>query len=167
MASTLHGHNVAEKIQPNPVRLDFQVEDKEKFGLIRRAARDSDRDGPLRRRLRVDLLGCRDPELRGAAALWWRSVRRTPWVLFAIALGVTVGMWLERYMILVASLYRDFLPSSWGALTPTFWDWATFAGTLGLFMVPFLIVIRLFPVISIFETKTVLEHEHGEADHGR
>jgi molybdopterin-containing oxidoreductase family membrane subunit len=115
----------------------------------------------------VDLLGCRDPELRGAAALWWRSVRRTPWVLFAIALGVTVGMWLERYMILVASLYRDFLPSSWGALTPTFWDWATFAGTLGLFMVPFLIVIRLFPVISIFETKTVLEHEHGGADHGR
>jgi molybdopterin-containing oxidoreductase family membrane subunit len=99
--------------------------------------------------------------------LWWRRVRRSPWVLLAIALSVTVGMWLERYMILVTTLYRDFLPSSWGAYTPTFWDWATFAGTLGLFLVPFLIVVRLFPVISIFETKTVLQHKRAEAAHAR
>src|SRR5205807_5988225 len=59
-------------------------------------------------------------------ALWWRGTRRSPWALFLIALGVAVGMWLERYMILVTSLYRDFLVSSWGSYTPTFWDWVTY-----------------------------------------
>jgi molybdopterin-containing oxidoreductase family membrane subunit len=69
-------------------------------------------------------------------------------------------MWLERYMILVTSLYQDFLVSSWGRYTPTVWDWATYAGTFGLFLVPFLLLIRLLPVISIFETKEVLHDEH-------
>jgi molybdopterin-containing oxidoreductase family membrane subunit len=95
--------------------------------------------------------------------LWWRSIRRTPSALFLIGLSVAIGMWLERYMILVTSLYRDFLVSSWGSYTPSFWDWSTYIGTIGLFMVPFLMVIRLFPVISIFETKEVLEREHEEA----
>jgi len=95
--------------------------------------------------------------------LWWRSVRRTPSALFLIGLSVAIGMWLERYMILVTSLYRDFLVSSWGSYTPSFWDWSTYIGTIGLFMVPFLMVIRLFPVISIFETKEVLEREREEA----
>jgi len=94
--------------------------------------------------------------------LWWRSVRRTPWALFLIGLSVAVGMWLERYMILVTSLYRDFLVSSWGHYTPSFWDWAQYLGTIGLFMVPFLLVIRVFPVISIFETKELLEEEEEE-----
>ncbi len=74
-------------------------------------------------------------------------------------------MWLERYMILVTSLYRDFLVSSWGSFTPSFWDWSTYFGTIGLFLVPFLLVIRIFPVISIFETKEVLHREQEEA-HG-
>jgi molybdopterin-containing oxidoreductase family membrane subunit len=95
-------------------------------------------------------------------ALWWRGARRTPWSLFLISLSVAVGMWLERYMILVTSLYRDFLVSSWGSYTPTFWDWATYFGTIGLFMVPFLLVIRVFPVISIFETKEILHEEQAE-----
>jgi len=98
--------------------------------------------------------------------LWWRPVRRTGWALLLISLGVAVGMWFERYMILVTSLYRDFLVSSWGSYTPTFWDWSTYAGTIGLFLVPFLLIIRIFPVISIFETKEVL-HEEQEAEHGR
>ena len=98
-------------------------------------------------------------------ALWWRGVRRTPWALFLIALSVAIGMWLERYMILVTSLYRDFLVSSWGSYTPAFWDWATYLGTIGLFMVPFLMVIRLFPVISIFETKELLHEEQAELRH--
>jgi Ni/Fe-hydrogenase subunit HybB-like protein len=93
------------------------------------------------------------------AALWWRPVRRSPWLLFAISTSVAVGMWLERYMILVTSLYRDFLVSSWGAYHATFWDWAIYAGTIGLFLVPFLLIIRLLPVISIFETKEVLHEE--------
>jgi molybdopterin-containing oxidoreductase family membrane subunit len=99
--------------------------------------------------------------------LWWRNVRRTPWMLFSIATSVVVGMWLERYMILVTSLYRDFLVSSWGEYHATFWDWATFAGTIGLFFLPFLLIIRLLPVISIFETKEVLHEEHQEPQHAR
>jgi molybdopterin-containing oxidoreductase family membrane subunit len=98
--------------------------------------------------------------------LWWRSVRRSPWMVFLIGLSVAIGMWLERYMILVTSLYRDFLVSSWGAFTPTFWDWSTYFGTIGLFMVPFLLVIRLFPVIAIAETKEILSHERQELEHG-
>jgi Ni/Fe-hydrogenase subunit HybB-like protein len=98
--------------------------------------------------------------------LWWQTARRTPWVMFLVGLSVAVGMWLERYMILVTSLYRDFLVSSWGAYTPTFWDWATYLGTIGLFLVPFLLVIRVFPVISIFETKELLHEEQTEPAHG-
>ena len=64
------------------------------------------------------------------------------------------------------SLYRDFLVSSWGAYTPTFWDWSTYFGTIGLFMVPFLLFIRLFPVIAIAETKEVLQREQTEEAHG-
>jgi molybdopterin-containing oxidoreductase family membrane subunit len=95
--------------------------------------------------------------------LWSRSVRRTPWILFTIATSVVIGMWLERYMILVTSLYRDFLVSSWGLYTATFWDWATYLGTIGVFLVPFLLIIRIFPVISIFETKEVLQEERRES----
>ena len=98
--------------------------------------------------------------------LWWRRIRRSPVSLFLIGTSVAIGMWLERYMILVTSLYRDFLVSSWGAYTPSFWEWATYFGTIGLFMVPFLLIIRLFPVISIFETKEVLHREQHEAAHG-
>jgi molybdopterin-containing oxidoreductase family membrane subunit len=97
--------------------------------------------------------------------LWWRGVRRSGWALLLISLAVAVGMWFERYMILVTSLYRDFLVSSWGSYTATFWDWSTYFGTIGLFLVPFLLIIRVFPVISIFETKEVL-HEEQEAGHG-
>jgi molybdopterin-containing oxidoreductase family membrane subunit len=98
--------------------------------------------------------------------LWSRRARQSPWVLFAVSASVAVGMWLERYMILVTSLYRDFLVSSWGHYTPTFWDWSTYVGTIGLFLVPFLLIMRLFPVISIFETKEVLHEEQSEAAHG-
>jgi Ni/Fe-hydrogenase subunit HybB-like protein len=100
-------------------------------------------------------------------ALWWKSIRRNPWALFLIATSVVIGMWLERYMILVTSLYQDYLVSSWGKYTPSFWDWGTYLGTIGLFLVPFLLLIRLLPVISIFETKEVLHHEQEEeARHG-
>jgi molybdopterin-containing oxidoreductase family membrane subunit len=99
-------------------------------------------------------------------ALWWRRVRVNGWTLFAVSASVAVGMWLERYMILVTSLYRDFLVSSWGHYTATFWDWSTYVGTIGLFLVPFLLMVRLFPVISIFETKEVLHEEQTEGAHG-
>ena len=67
--------------------------------------------------------------------LWIAPVRRNVPLLFVIAIVVNIGMWLERYVIVVTSLHRDFLPSSWGMYHGTFWDYATFFGTLGLFFV--------------------------------
>ncbi|MGN6588742.1 MAG: NrfD/PsrC family molybdoenzyme membrane anchor subunit [Sphingomicrobium sp.] len=97
--------------------------------------------------------------------LWFDRVRRNPVLLFLISTSVVVGMWLERYMILVTSLYKDFLPSSFGHYTPTFWDWSTYIGMLGLFMTPFLLFVRFLPSISIFEDKEVLAREKAEAAH--
>jgi molybdopterin-containing oxidoreductase family membrane subunit len=97
--------------------------------------------------------------------LWLERVRRSPVLLFLISTSVVVGMWLERYMILVTSLYKDFLPSSFGHYTPTFWDWSTYIGMLGLFMTPFLLFVRFLPSISIFEDKEVLAREKEEAAH--
>jgi Ni/Fe-hydrogenase subunit HybB-like protein len=99
-------------------------------------------------------------------ALWLRSVRLSPVLLFLISTSSVIGMWLERYMILVTSLYKDFLPSSFGHYTPTFWDWSTYIGMLGLFMTPFLLFVRFLPSISIFEDKEVLAREKEEAAHG-
>ena len=76
--------------------------------------------------------------------------------LFVISLIVNVGMWLERFVIIVVSLHRDFLPSSWGMYYPTFWDWSTFIGTIGLFFSLLFLFMRLLPMISIFEMRTLL-----------
>ena len=98
--------------------------------------------------------------------LWWAAVRRSPVLLFVISTCSVIGMWLERYMILVTSLYKDFLPSSFGHYTPTFWDWSTYIGMLGLFMTPFLLFVRFLPSISIFEDKEVLAREKEAARDG-
>ncbi len=88
-------------------------------------------------------------------ALWIRKVRTTPMLIFAVAMVVNLGMWLERFVIVVTSLHRDFLPSSWGMYYGTFWDWATFVGTLGMFVTLFFLFIRFLPMISIFEMRTL------------
>jgi molybdopterin-containing oxidoreductase family membrane subunit len=88
--------------------------------------------------------------------LWIPRLRTHVKSLFAIAMVVLVGMWLERFIIVVTSLHRDFLPSSWGMYYPTRWDYATFAGTLGLFFLLFFLFIRVLPMISIFEVRTLL-----------
>ncbi|HWL69542.1 MAG TPA: NrfD/PsrC family molybdoenzyme membrane anchor subunit [Geminicoccus sp.] len=88
--------------------------------------------------------------------LWFRTVRRHPLWLFLIGLSVTIGMWFERYMLLVTSLYRDYLVSSWGEYQPSFWDWSLFVGMLGIFFVPFLLFVRFLPVISASEIKEAL-----------
>jgi molybdopterin-containing oxidoreductase family membrane subunit len=88
--------------------------------------------------------------------MWFKRFRTSVGWLFAVAMVVNVGMWLERFVIVVTSLHRDFLPSSWGMYTPTFWDWATFVGTLGLFLTLFFLFIRFLPAISIFEMRTIL-----------
>ncbi|HWA11050.1 MAG TPA: NrfD/PsrC family molybdoenzyme membrane anchor subunit [Opitutaceae bacterium] len=85
--------------------------------------------------------------------LWPRAWRRRPGVLFAVALAVNVGMWLERFVIVVTSLHRDFLPSAWGMYRPTFWDWSTFLGTIGLFVALLFLFLRLLPAISMAEMR--------------
>jgi len=87
--------------------------------------------------------------------LWFRRIRTTPITLFAVAMVVNVGMWLERFVIVVTSLHRDFLPSSWGMYYPTIWDWMTFIGTIGMFVTLFFLFIRFLPMISIFEMRTM------------
>ena len=88
--------------------------------------------------------------------LWFKRVRTSPPVLFGIAVVVSIGMWLERFVIVVTSLHRDFLPSSWGMYFPTIWDWATFVGTIGLFLALMFLFIRFLPMISIFEMRTLV-----------
>jgi molybdopterin-containing oxidoreductase family membrane subunit len=88
--------------------------------------------------------------------LWFKRVRSSPLFLWIIAVIVNVGMWLERFVIVVTSLHRDFLPSSWGMYYPTKYDWAIFVGTLGFFVALFLLFIRFLPMISIFEMRTLV-----------
>jgi Ni/Fe-hydrogenase subunit HybB-like protein len=89
-------------------------------------------------------------------ALWFKQIRSNVLALFIVAIIVNIGMWLERFVIVVASLHRDYLPSSWGMYAPTFWDWATFFGTIGLFFALLFLFIRFLPMISIFEMRTLL-----------
>ena len=99
-------------------------------------------------------------------SLWLKRVRRNVPLLFAIALVVNTGMWLERFVIVVTSLHRDFTPSAWGMYYPTMWDWFTFIGTLGLFTTLLFLFLRFLPMISIFEMRALLpeskvkEHVH-------
>ncbi|HET8675960.1 MAG TPA: NrfD/PsrC family molybdoenzyme membrane anchor subunit [Blastocatellia bacterium] len=88
--------------------------------------------------------------------LWMKRVRNNILMLFLVSLVVSVGMWLERYIIIVVSLHRDFLPSSWGNYTATVWDWSMFIGTIGLFFALMFLFIRFLPMISIFEMRTIL-----------
>ncbi len=87
--------------------------------------------------------------------LWIKKIRITPIPLFIVCMFVNVGMWLERFVIVVTSLHRDFLPGSWGMYYPTLWDWMTYIGTIGLFLTMFYVFVRLLPMISIFEIRTL------------
>lgn len=95
--------------------------------------------------------------------LWIRRVRDNVPLLFCISIIVNVGMWLERFVIIVTSLHRDFLPSSWGMYHGTFWDVSTYLGTLGLFFSLMFLFIRFLPSISIFEMRTILPEAKMEA----
>jgi molybdopterin-containing oxidoreductase family membrane subunit len=88
--------------------------------------------------------------------LWSSRIRKNVLALFLISLVIQIGMWLERFIIVVTSLHRDFMPSAWGMYYPTIWDWATFIGTIGLFFTLFLLFIRYLPMISIFEMRELV-----------
>ncbi len=97
-------------------------------------------------------------------ALWFKKIRSNPVTLFIWSIFVLIGMWLERYVIIVASLAQDFLTSSWDMFHATRWDWATYIGTIGLFMFLFFLFIRLLPMISIFEVRTLLPQAKVKED---
>ncbi|MGA9341796.1 MAG: NrfD/PsrC family molybdoenzyme membrane anchor subunit [Rhodanobacteraceae bacterium] len=93
--------------------------------------------------------------------LWFERVRRNHVALFVISLGVLYGMWLERFMFIVSSLYRDYVPSSWGMFYPTFWDIAFLAGSVGLFLALYLVFSRLMPVLSMHELRKLAHKPRG------
>jgi len=100
---------------------------------------------------------------------WFKRFRTSIPVMFVVSILVNIGMWFERFVIIVTSLYRDFLPSSWGWFRPTLVDIFTYAGTLGLFFTAFLLFIRWVPMIAIAEVKGVMpeaDPHHGEGEHG-
>ncbi len=91
---------------------------------------------------------------------WFRSMRRNLWVLWIGSILVNVGMWFERFVIVVSSLSRDFLPSSWGYYKPTAVDLLTLAGSFGLFFTLFLLFLRFLPMVGIAEVKSVMPQAH-------
>jgi molybdopterin-containing oxidoreductase family membrane subunit len=105
------------------------------------------------------LLGC---NMLAPQLFWSRRLRRSIPVLFLVSVIVNVGMWLERFVIVVISLHRDFLPSVWRNYYPTIWDFAHFFGSFGLFFTLLFLFLRFLPVISIFELRELV-HEKQEA----
>jgi Ni/Fe-hydrogenase subunit HybB-like protein len=87
---------------------------------------------------------------------WFKKLRRNIVVMFIASILINVGMWFERFVIVVSSLSRDFLPASWDYYRPTFWDVSIFVGSFGLFFTLFLLFIRFLPMISMTEVKGVL-----------
>jgi len=92
-------------------------------------------------------------------ALWAQRVRQSPRGLACVALLVLVGMWAERYMLLIPPQTRDWLGSAWGSYGPTRWDWMLFAGSFGVFLLPFSLFLRTVPMVSAFEVKQALHQE--------
>jgi molybdopterin-containing oxidoreductase family membrane subunit len=98
--------------------------------------------------------------------LWFKKVRRNIPALFVMSLIINVGMWLERFVIVVISLTRDFMPSAWGRYSATVWDYATFVGTLGLFTMLIFLFVRALPAIAISEMRELVhEDSHGSEGH--
>jgi len=109
---------------------------------------------------------------------WSKKIRTTPWMMFIVAVLVNIGMWFERFVIVVTSLSRDYLPSSWGYYKPTWVDLLTLLGSFGLFFMLFLLFLRFVPMVAMSEVKGIMaeaDPHHGPsgpaagapADHGR
>ena len=88
--------------------------------------------------------------------MWSKKMRHNLKVIFVVVMFINVGMWLERFVIIVTSLHRDFLPSSWQMFYPTVWDFMTLAGTIGLFLTGMFLFVRVLPLISIFEVRMLV-----------
>jgi molybdopterin-containing oxidoreductase family membrane subunit len=97
---------------------------------------------------------------------WFKRIRTSPWIMWIIAGLVNVGMWMERFVIVVASLARDFLPSSWGMFWPSAVDVMMLVGSFGLFFMLFLLFCRFLPMVAMAEVKGVLPNDdlHSKND---
>nr|PZM92136.1 MAG: hydrogenase [Pseudomonadota bacterium] len=101
---------------------------------------------------------------------WFRKFRRSIPVMFVLSIVVNIGMWFERFVIIVTSLHRDYLPGSWGYFMPTIWDIGLFVGSFGLFFTLFVLFLRFLPVIAVSEVKGVMpeadphHHAHEEVE---
>jgi molybdopterin-containing oxidoreductase family membrane subunit len=104
--------------------------------------------------------------------LWSKKIRTNPVAVFIIVIFINIGMWFERFVIIMTSLTRDYLPASWASYSPTLIEIAILIGTFGLFFTLFLLFARLLPMISIGEVKGVLSYGknshvvHSKADEG-
>jgi len=103
---------------------------------------------------------------------WFKKARTSIPILFVMSIIINIGMWFERFVIIVTSLHRDFLPSAWGYFVPTVWDLACLAGSFGLFFTMFCLFVRFLPMVATAEVKTVLPQadphhglEHERKDH--
>jgi molybdopterin-containing oxidoreductase family membrane subunit len=96
--------------------------------------------------------------------IWFKRFRTNLVGLFIMSIIVSIGMWLERFVIIVTSLHRDFLPSAWANYSPTGWDFSMFLGTIGLFFALLFLFIRFLPIISIFEMRTILPEAEVEEE---
>lgn len=96
--------------------------------------------------------------------MWFRRLRMNQTLILVVSLGVIVGMWCERYTIVVMSLRRTHLPSAWGSFHGTLWDWATLFGSVGLFLTGILLVLRFLPAISMFEMRSLLQRHTREGE---
>jgi len=90
---------------------------------------------------------------------WFKKCRTTVPIMFILSILINIGMWFERFVIIVTSLHRDFLPSSWGYFRPTIIDMSTFTGTIGLFLTLFLLFLRFLPAVAMAEVKGVLHQQ--------
>jgi molybdopterin-containing oxidoreductase family membrane subunit len=96
---------------------------------------------------------------------WFKKLRTSVPVMFVASILINVGMWFERFVIVVSSLANDFLPAAWDYYRPTFFDISLFVGSFGLFFTMFLLFIRFLPMVSMTEVKAVLpqaDPHHGD-----
>jgi molybdopterin-containing oxidoreductase family membrane subunit len=105
------------------------------------------------------MMGC---NVLSPQIFWFRNMRRNLFVTFFMSILVNIGMWFERFVIIVTSVYRDYLPSSWSTYyTPTIWEVGFYLGTFGLFFTCYFLFSKFFPVIAIAEIKHILK-KNGE-----
>src|SRR5690606_25701622 len=96
---------------------------------------------------------------------WSKWARTTPWVMFVVSIFVNIGMWFERYVIVITTLERPQVPSSWQAFEPTLFDYGFLIGSFGLFFTLFLLFLRFLPIVAIAEVKAVMAHEKAHPEY--